>query len=252
MPTSRKDLLVVLDRNEKEELADIRPIVVPHDVVLEEGYFQNDWATGVQTVDNRDAMHLRGWTYFRIHGAIGDKPVTGRGRIPFVYATCKRYTPWLRIQVGDTLTMVDGDAGAIQLDAEGNHVVRFPQGSFFLGLSRPWMGLHTIDTVRRDAAEQRAPFTTRFLENGRDVEVTIDLDGVDVAYTVDMETDVVKAIDFSKAGTSVGHLEFEYLQDVDSVSNEFTAPADERSGATLQKSAGVAWLTRLVNAGLGR
>jgi hypothetical protein len=203
-------------------------------------------------VDNRDAMHQRGWTYFRIRGAIGGQTVTGNGRIPFVYATCKRYSPWLRIQVGDALTMVDGGAGAIQLDAEGNHVARFPQGSFFQGLGRPWMGLHTVDTVRRDAAEQRAPFETRFLANGRDVEVTVDLDGMTIAYTVDMEADVVKAVDFSKAGAFVGHLEFEYLQDVDSVSNEFAAPADARSSATLKRGTGMAWLSQLVNASLGR
>ncbi|MBN2465878.1 RNA polymerase sigma factor [candidate division WOR-3 bacterium] len=248
--TSRRDLLVVVDRSEDEELDVSRPIVVPHDIVLEEGYFQNDWAAGVHTLDNRDAMHLRGWTYFRVSGAIGGQTVTGSGRVPFVYATCKRYTPWLRIQVGDALTMVDGGAGAIQLDAEGNHVARFPQGSFFQGLARPWMGLHTIDTVRRDAAEQRASFETRLLENGRDVEVTVALDAISAVYTIDLEADLVKAVEFIKAGASVGHLEFEYLQDVDAVSGEFAAPAGERSGATLQKSTGITWLARLAHAAL--
>ena len=248
--TGRRDLLVVLDRGEDEELGERRPIVVPHDNVLEEGYFQNDWSEGAQTVDNRDAMHLRGWTYFRVHGAIGDKNVTGRGRIPFVYATSERYTPWLRIEVGDGLTMVDGAGGAIQFDAAGQAAARFPRGSFFEGMARPWMGLHAIDTVRRDAAEQRASFETRYAKNGHDVEVTVALDGVTLVYIVDMEADVVKAIEFTRAGVSVGRLEFEYLQEIDSGSDEFTAPAGGRSSATLRTSTGIAWLARLAQAAL--
>ncbi len=247
---SRRDLLVVLDRSEDEELGESRPIVIPHDNVLEEGYFQNDWSEGARTADNRDAMHLRGWTYFRVRGAVGGKNVTGSGRIPFVYATCKRYTPWLRIQVSDALTMTDGAAGAIQFDAEGQAVARFPQGSFFEGMSRPWMGLHAIDTVRRDAAEQRASFATRYAQNGRDVEVTVALDAVNLVYTVDMEVDIVTAIEFVKAGASVGRLEFEYLQEVDSDADEFTAPAGDRNSATLRTSTGIAWLERLAQAAL--
>ncbi len=248
--TSRRDLLVVLDRSSEEEADTALPIVVPHDNVLEEGYFQNDWSAGVQTVDNRDAMHLRGWTYFRVRGVLGDKAVTGSGRIPFVYATSERYSPWLSLQVGDAVTMTDGDAGAIQLDSAGTAVARFPQGSFFAGLARPWMGLHTIDTIRRDAAEQRAWFETRDLQNGRDVEVTIELDGISLVYTVDMNVDVVASIEFVKAGASVGRVEFEYLQDLDSVQDEFTAPSGERSGVTLRRSTGIAWLGRLAGAAL--
>lgn len=248
--TGRRDLLVVLDRTDDGAPDGSRPIVVPHDNVLEEGYFQNDWLAGVQPVDNRDAMHARGWTYFRVRGAIGGQRVTGAGRVPFVYATSQRYSPWLRIHVGDALTLVDAGAGAMELDAEGAAVARFPQGSFFQGMNRPWMGLHAVDTVRRDAAEQRAPFETRFLPNGRDVEVAVTLDGLDLVYTIDMEADLVKAIAFSRARASIGRLEFEYLQDLDSEPNEFKAPTPDRSGVTLQRSTGIAWLARLVTAAL--
>ncbi|MBN1362596.1 MAG: RNA polymerase sigma factor [Sedimentisphaerales bacterium] len=248
--TSRRDLLVVLDRTNEADVGDSRPIVVPHDNVLEEGYFQDDWSAGIEKVDRRDAMHLRGWTYFRVRGSLGGKTVTGTGRIPFLYATSARYGAWLSLKVGDVLTMTDGDAGAIQLDAEGIPVARFPQGSLFQGLARPWMGLHTLDVVRRDAAERRAWFETRDLRNGRDVEVKIALDGLDLVYTIDMETDVVSTIEFTKAGASVGRLEFEYLQDIDSVQHEFIAPAGDRSGVTLQRSTGIAWLGRLASAAL--
>ncbi len=246
----RRDLLVVLERNEDEELDSSQPVVVPHDNVLEEDYFRSDWSAGVRTVDNRDAMHLRGWTYFRVRGTIGDKNVTGAGRVPFVYATSGRYAPWLRLQVGDALTVVDGGAGAIQLGADGTPTARYPRGSFFKGMTRPWMGLHTVDTVRRDAAEQKASFETRRMENGRDVEVTVVCDEVELVYTIDLETDIVKAIQLLRAGAPVGHLEFEYLQDLGAASDEFTAPSGERDWTTLQGSPGMLWLVRLANAAL--
>lgn len=248
--TGSRDLLVVVDSNEERQLIGAGPVVVPHTNVLEEGYFQSDWPPGVLIVDNRDAMHLRGWTYFRIRGTIGGKEVTGSGRIPFVYATSRRYSPWLSIRVDDVLAMTDSPAGAIQFGAEGTAVARFPQGSFFQGLARPWMGLHTVDTVRRDAAEERSSFTTRFLENGRDVQVTVNLDGLDLVYTIDMETDVVTAIEFAKSGASVGHLEFEYLQDIRPDSDKFVAPDSDRRGATLQQSQGIMWLARLAEVAL--
>ncbi len=248
--STRRDLFVVLERNEDEEPADNRPVVIPHDNVLEEGYFQNDWSAGVQTVDNRDAMHLRGWTYFRVRGRLGGTNVTGTGRVPFVYATSKRYTPWLRLQVGDALTLVDGSVGAIKLDAEGTPAARYPSGSFFKGLARPWMGLHALDTVRRDAAEQRASFETRRMENGRDVEVTVVQDPIELVYTIDLEADVVNTIEFVKAGASIGRLEFEYLQDLDSDLSEFAAPTGNRDWTTLQESPGILWLVQLAHAAL--
>lgn len=249
--SGRRDFLVVLDRNDDDDEAQTRsqPIVVPHDNVLEEGYFQSDWSVGGEPVDQRDVMHQRGWTYFKVSGTLGGENVTGSGRIPFVYATSGRYGAWLNIRVGDLLTVVDAGDGAIQFDGEGNGVVRYPQGSFFAGLARPWMGLHTLDTVRRDAAEQRASFATRVLSGGRDVEVTVNLDSVDLVYTIDMLADLVKTIEFTKAGASVGRLEFEYLQDVEA--GEFAAPNTGRGGATLQRSQGINWLSRLASAALG-
>jgi hypothetical protein len=249
--STRRDLLVVLEHNQDEEQGNAQPVVVPHDNVLEEGYFQNDWSAGLQPVDHRDAMHHRGWTHFRVRGHIGSLDVTGTGRVPFVYATCKRYSPWLKLRVGDALTLADGGAGAIRFDAEGTPTARYPRGSFFKGMARPWMGLHAIDTVRRDAAEQRVPFETRRLDNGRDVQVAVFRDAIELVYTIDLETDVVTAIEFVKAGTSVGRLEFEYLQDLDSDLSEFTAPADSRDLTTLQRSPGLLWLVEMAGAALG-
>jgi hypothetical protein len=243
---NRSELLIVRDRNGEEDGAESKPVVVPHDNALEEGYFQSDWSAGVQPVDLRDTMHRRGWTYFRITGTLAGKSVSGRGRLPLVYAASERYTPWLNLRVGDSVQMIDTTNGATELDAEGNAVARFPQGSYFAGLARPWMGLHTVDTIRRDAAERSAPFTTQFLESGRDVQVRVDLDMVELTYTVDMEADLVTAIEITHAGKPAGRLEFEYLQDIDGVSSQFETPRAGTRGATLRRSTGISWLARLV------
>ena len=70
------------------------------------------------------------------------------------------------------MSVLDGGAAVLQ-DAQGTALGKYPRGSFFKGLSRPWMGLHTIDSVRRDAAEQRARFETQVLAGGRQGQVTV-------------------------------------------------------------------------------
>jgi len=169
-----KNLLVVAERDGDETTEDSRPWAVRHENVLEEDYFQSDWPTDARVVDNRDAMHKRGWTYFRVRGRINDKNVTGVGRMPFVYTTARqRYDAWLKLSIAGDITVVDSDASAQVVDADGAIVRRYPRGSFFRGLARPWEGLHAIDTVRRDAAERRAWFDTTLAADGRHVEITV-------------------------------------------------------------------------------
>ncbi|MCK5172302.1 MAG: sigma-70 family RNA polymerase sigma factor, partial [Planctomycetes bacterium] len=129
VPDGGRGLLVVTELGANGHKDDVQ--VAYHQNMLYENYFESEGT------DSRDAMHKRGWTYLRIEGRVGDRAVDGVGRLPFVYAASKRYTPWLRVAIaGRELT----DAGS---------------GRLFAGLSRPWMGLHTIDTVRRDAARRR-------------------------------------------------------------------------------------------------
>ena len=147
-----KGLVVVDSRNEPEENKR-PPEVVRHYNVLYEDFFQPDWPTTTVVVDNRDAMHKRGWTYFRIRGQVNGRKVFGSGRIPFFYLAGKEYSPWLKLQVG-SLTIVDTYSYAHVSRAQADPPGAYGGGSFFKGLGRPWMGLHTIDTVRRDAAAE--------------------------------------------------------------------------------------------------
>jgi hypothetical protein len=240
----------VVERKADREAAVDVPWTISSSNVLEADYFQSDWPTSARMVDNRDAMHQRGWTYFRIRGKVAGRDVTGAGRLPFVYAASKQHEPWLRLKIGD-LVIVDGGSVATLQDGQGEFPFKYRQGSFFSGLSRPWMGLHTVDTVRRDAAEQRARFETQLLADGRQAQVTVTSDNTKLIYTIDIEADLVRRIDFTVNGAAAGSLEFEYLEDVNVRGSEFTGPASRIQRVTLQRDAGILWLARLAEGTLG-
>jgi len=245
-----RGLLTVLER--KIEGADVsQPWTISSSNVLDSDYFQSDWPVDARIVDNRDAMHQRGWAYFRVRGSVHGQNVSGVGQIPFVYATARQHSAWMRWKVGDSMSVVDSGSGAVLQDAQGTALAEYPRGSFFKGLARPWMGLHTIDSVRRDAAEQRARFETQLLAGGRQARVTVVSGNTKLTYLIDIEADLVRQIGFSVAGSQVGALEFEYLQDVNTRQGEFTAPSFRGDRATQHEGAGLLWLVRLANGNLG-
>jgi len=146
--------------------------------------------------------------------------------------------------------VLDGAAGVLQ-DAQGTALGKYPRGSFFKGLSRPWMGLHTIDSVRRDAAEQRARFETHVLAGGRQGQVTVLAGQAKLVYLIDIEADLVRQIGLWAGGSQVGSLEFEYLEDANGGQNEFSAPSIRADPVTLRESSGILWLARLADGTLG-
>jgi RNA polymerase sigma-70 factor (ECF subfamily) len=194
--------------------------------VMDEDYFQSDWPKDTPTIDNRDPMHRRGWTYFTITGQINGKEAQGRGRIPFVYATSKSHWPWVELKVGgDTVSEIG-----------------------FAGIGRPWMGLHTIDTVRRDAAQKQIWFETKYDKGSGKAQVILKLEDGQIVYTIDMEKDVIESIAFS--GDTGGQLRFDYLQDIDNIGNEFADPI--RKSRMTEGSEGMLWLVGLVEGKFGQ
>jgi hypothetical protein len=81
--------------------------------------------------------------------------------------------------------------------------------------------------------------------------VTVTSDTTRLVYTIDVEADLVRKIDFFVGGTPAGALEFEYLQDTNVSRTEFAAPAGRNDRMTLQNSQGMLWLVRLANKVLG-
>ncbi len=217
-----------------------------HSNVLEEEYFQFDWPESARIVDNRDAMHRRGWTYFRVSGQLNGQKVSGTGRIPFVYAASKRFSPWLELQLGGRSKIVDNGAAACVFDRSGKVAAKYEGGGFFKGLGQPWMGLHTIDTVRRDAAEKQVTFETGNVSSSDKVEVVLTCEQARLVYTVNMETDVIEKITFTANDGGEGELVFSYLQDIDNVGNEFTLPRVGSYRGPQQDPPGMLWLVNLI------
>ena len=225
---------------------------------IEPNLFEYKWDEPVLSVqDHRDQMHKRGWTYFRIDGEVNKKDVTGWGRIPFVYSTCKEYPAWLKINIGDELEIIDCSDGAQLCQADGDVIATYPAGEFFKGLPRPWMGMHTADVVRRDAVEQRVWFYSERLENEEEVAVGMlykhFASNVELTYIIDMENDIVKEIWFDIDGRDKGRLKFTYLQDIEQAGDEFAEPIVlKNEKAASQELHGILWLFNLAQGNLDK
>jgi len=227
------------------------PWAIRHYNVLDEDYFQSDWPTGVRITDNRDAMHKRGWTYFRVTGQVNGANVTGSGRLPFVYATSRQHSQWLNLQVGMDFTITDTSVGASICSARGKLLAGHKAGTFFKGLPRPWMGLHTIDTIRRDAAEKKVWFETKHTAHNGKVELDLSYEQVLLKYKIDMETDVIDEMILFVGDNEIGYLKFSYLQEVGNVGGDFTEPRIQ-SNRQQQKDEGLLWLVKLAEGSLGK
>jgi len=217
--------------------------------------FQYDWPDDVPVIDKRDQMHKRGWTYFRIDGMMNGQNVSGRGRIPFVYNASKKRPAWLTLNVGDEFEIIDCKDGAHLRGTDGTLIAAYPSGAFFKGLAWPWMGMHTLDIVRRDAVAQRVWFKTELAGNETDVIVTLshknERGKADLIYAVDKEKDVIKDIRFDVNGETKGSLVFSYLQDVNEAGDKFVEPAMlDNPQAPIQQSPGIRWLIHLTQRNL--
>jgi RNA polymerase sigma-70 factor (ECF subfamily) len=219
--------------------------VIRHHYILDGEQFRYDWPADIKVIDSRDAMHERGWTYFTVKGRIGEERLSGTGRIPFVYAAGAQHSPWLKLNIGARLEIIDDGRQAI-VRKGGKVTASYDAGSFFEGLPRPWMGLHTIDTVRRDAAELEVSFETKLDREAERAEVMLSAEQGRLVYTIDMEKDVVERITISAGDQVVGELTFSYLQDINQFGYEFTEPQiGRRYGSLRRKSPGILWLLQI-------
>ncbi|MBN1806814.1 MAG: RNA polymerase sigma factor [Sedimentisphaerales bacterium] len=247
LPARGKGLLVSLARNKENS----EPWAIRHSNVLEEDYFQSDWPLTARVIDNRDIMHKRGWTYFRVSGRLNGQKVYGIGRMPFIYATSTEYSPWLKLRIGST-TIVDSKSEAYISSFSSGQTIGYQSGSFFKGLARPWLGLHTIDIIRRDAAAQRIAFETKHTPGDKFAHVELMYNGLRIIYNIDLETDVIDEITFSTDQGVKGNLKFSYVQNVNEIIHgEFVSPANSGSQSTLKSSSDLLWLIQLVEGSLG-
>jgi RNA polymerase sigma-70 factor (ECF subfamily) len=240
-------LLVIVD----DSASGVRASTSRHHNVTDEEYFRYNWPAGIKIIDSRDAMHKRGWTYFSITGHINGEKISGAGRIPFVYAASKQYYPWLKLNVDDRLEIVSTAAGAGVYNAEERTFTTYRPDTFLKGLARPWMGLPTIDTIRRDAAEKQLPFETKYAPNSPQAEVILLHKRNKIVYTIDMEKDVIDKITLlTNKGETKAELNFSYLDDVSQPGPEYAEPKEKNYGVPLQDDSGLLWIVRLMEGSL--
>jgi hypothetical protein len=164
-----------------------------------------------------------------------------------VYATSRWNYPWIELTIDNKLKLVDTGAEARLYDAEGRLTASYAGGSFFKGLGRPWMGLHTIDTVRRDAAEEQIEFRT--VHNAGDTaQVTLDCGATELTYNINMEKDVVESITLSTSDNRQGTLKFDYLQDIEETARDYVSPRQESPPKWRRDRLGILWLAKLMDA----
>jgi RNA polymerase sigma-70 factor (ECF subfamily) len=204
--SSPRGLLVAV---EQATAAARRQATLHYDVSMED-YFRHDWARNARVVDQRDDQHRAGWTYFAISGYLGTQPVSGCGRLPLVAAAVGDHSPSLKLVVGDDLELLDSPVAAGVRNRSGAVLARYPGGSLFQSLGRPWSGLHTLDTIRRDAASAGIAFTTRLLPEGWRVEIVLHGPQVQLTYRVHLYEDWIETIVFSKEDVTIGEWTFSY------------------------------------------
>lgn len=195
---------------------------------LAEQDFEPFWPKDAGVIDQRDPMHYRGWTNFTFEGTLGSLSITGKGQLPFSYTASLEHAPWLKVQVGDSLRILDTPDGACMIDEETGQTRHYPAGTFFVGLGRPWSGIRAYDTLRRDAAAEGIPFSTkRIEETGRVLlERKLGPDTYKIQYTVDMAKDVIDTIQFVRSGSqpTKGSLKFTYAQQIEDLAGPFEQP----------------------------
>ena len=225
-----------------------RQATLNYDVSMED-YFRHDWSLEAALVDQRDDPHRAGWTYFAISGHMGGRPVSGYGRLPFVAAAVGDHGPSLRLKMGEDLTLLDSGVAAEVRNRSGAIVACYPGGSLFQGLGRPWSGLHTIDTIRRDAARAGIVFTTQALPDGERVEIVLHGPQVRLTYRVHLYQDWIESIAFDKEDATIGEWTFSYSQPDEADPHRLAVSSPPHSRGPSSGPNGL-WLMRLAQGNL--
>ena len=225
------------------------------------GDFRYKWPQTPVFVDERDAIHKQEWTLFNIQGQINGTEISGKCQIPYIYKKCQSYPPLLKLHIDNQYSIIDCPSGAFVLDDNNKAIASYPSGSFFKGLVRPWFGLHTIDSVRRDAAECRVPFKLENLDFGgfyyqKRIVTLHSLSGyanLKIAITIDINKNEIPKIQFMRDDNTVfGSLEFNYPSDPTDITESIDMPDMKKGWFTNKEPMGIRWLFELAQGTLGQ
>ncbi len=194
----------------------------------DEEYFLRPWPDGWRQVDRRDLIHQQGWCWFTITGTLAGQELYGSGRLPLVPIQYEQHPPTLSLSLGNHQSLHD-----------------LSDHAFYQGLSRPWCGLHSIDTIRRDAARLQLPFTLREGHRRTWMTVTITDSPYHYEYQVDMHADLLRKITCWKQEVQIGTLTLEYY--VTKPSHAIPDIPHRRPIQSPQQGPSCWWLTALAN-----
>lgn len=219
--------------------------VIPNYKISDAEAFAHPWPRDTRIIDQRDVLHARGWAYFQITGNIAGQALRGLGRLPFVPSKLEEHYPWLRLYVRDSVVLEDGPSGAY-VHCANSSVERFPPGKFWRCLSRPWTGLHCLDTVRRDAAAYELPFQTLRTPKQHRIIVSIQSADIRIQHEIDMEKDLVQAIGLYQGQEQVGYLSFAYIDTLEPTDRDRPVPRRRSRPSRTRKGPDCLWLISLV------
>ena len=112
------------------------------------------------------------------------------------------------------------------------------------------MGLHCIDTVRRDAALSKIAFKTEMLSNESLCKVSLLHPKGTIEYTIDLYKDLIKKISFlDESGSPCGDIIFEYLEMAPTNHELFKKPVLNKYSRSMKRER-IHWLAELVSGNL--
>ena len=209
---------------------------------------KSDWPEdAVEIIDQRDKMHKRGWTYFDISGNINDKPVTGFGRVPFIYNKYQAYKPYLLIKIGnDKYINYENEPALI---STGGKTQYYKNDTLFTCLPRPWTGYAFVDSVCRDAAKFHYPFEI-LTDTDTDATVRVYLFSKKIfsflLYDIDRYNDIIRSVKFISNGKEIGTINFSYLQNLPNHEDKYYMPQHEITNKVSVKKQKDLWLKKLM------
>ena len=209
--------------------------------------FRYKWPADANVVDDRDALHKNLQAFVKITGQLNGVPIDGQGCIVFVYDKLAETTPWLKIKIGDT-EIIDNLQAAVLI--RNGAKFYYPPGTFFKGILRPWMGMHAIDIVRRDAAAQKIKFITtppgaNVWSDEYGLNVIITGSSAKLDYRISYTSDLLGKITFYANDKEIGQMNFEYVIDDEAIKNR---PRID-SGKNIRQLPGL-WLMKLADGSL--
>lgn len=240
--SATRDLLIAASKQKGTN--NITFSVQHYDALMEER-FQYNWPAESTVIERRDSIHKQGWCYFTMKGNFKDREISGLGQVPFKYPVSQTRPAWFAIKIDDVVELLDGGNNAVMKNSNGS-IASYPAQTFLTGLNKPWMGLHCIDTVRRDAAVNKIAFKTELLSDEALCKVSLLHPKGTIEYTIDLYKDLIEKISFlDESGSPCGDIIFQYSVTVPTNLELFKKPVLKKYSGSIKRER-IHWLAELV------